>query len=117
MRFFLDENFPLKAIDFLKSRGHEALRALEFFPHGASDQLLFDKAEELNATFLTTDKDFFHTISFRRPERVIAVVAFTLEQPTREQIIRRLADFLHAVELPGRADVFLVTDTRILKKR
>ena len=117
MRFLLDENFPLKAIEFLNSLGHQTFRALEFFPQGSSDELLFDKAQELNSTFLTTDKDFFHTVPFRHPDRSIPVVAFTLEQPNRERIIRRLSDFLRAVPSPSPGDIFLVSDTRILKKR
>jgi hypothetical protein len=117
MLFFLDENFPLLAIDFLTKHSHEAVRCLDYFPQGTPDDVLFDKAENLRATFLSTDKDFFHTVPLTRPNRAIAVVAFTLSQPSRSKILERLQAFLATVPeiLPG--DVFLITDKRIIKKR
>jgi len=117
MLFFLDENFPILAIDFLAKNAHEAVRCLDYFPQGTPDDVLFDKAQDLRATFLSTDKDFFHTVPLTRPNRAIAVVAFTLSQPTRAKIIERLQAFLAIVPevLPG--DVFLITDNRIIKKR
>src|SRR5688572_25183612 len=93
MLFFFDENFPLSAAEFLKTRGHTAVRALDYFPLGSADDVLFDKAQELGATFLSTDKDFFHTVPFLRTDRKIAVVAITLAQPTRASCLSVLRGF------------------------
>ena len=117
MLFFLDENFPLSAIGELSEGGHEVVRALAFFPQGASDEALFEKANELCAVLLTTDKDFFHTVPFLYPERKIAVVAITLAQPTGETMMLRLRELLESVGEPKAPDVYLVTDKRILRKR
>lgn len=116
MLFFLDENFPRSAVEFLGTHGHTAVRALDYFPQGTGDDRLFDKAQELGALFLSTDKDFFHTVPLLRTDRKIAVVAFTLAQPTRTKLLGRLAAFLETVPTPTSGDVYLVTDTRILKR-
>jgi predicted nuclease of predicted toxin-antitoxin system len=52
----------------LQVAGHKASHALDSFPQGAPDGKLFAHAQEQNAIFVTTDKDFFHTIplSFAR---------------------------------------------------
>ncbi len=93
MKFFLDENFPRSAKSLLVSDGHEVLDALDFFDPGAEDGLLFAKAQELGAVFLTTDRDFFHTApSWVDSHAGIIVIA--LRQPTRARIISRLAGFL-----------------------
>jgi predicted nuclease of predicted toxin-antitoxin system len=64
VRFFLDENFPGKATPMLKSYGFEVfdIRGTEF--EGADDTILFEKAQQHEAIFLTTDKDFYHTVPF-----------------------------------------------------
>jgi predicted nuclease of predicted toxin-antitoxin system len=113
MTFFLDENFPRSALDHLKSAGHAASHALDSFPQGTSDDKLVGCAQEMNAIFVTTDKDLFHTIpmSFARHRGAIVI---TLRKPNRADLLRRLAD---AWALLGERDlrdtVWLVTDTRI----
>jgi predicted nuclease of predicted toxin-antitoxin system len=62
MKFFLDENFPRPALIQLQFAGHSALHALEIFPPGTADDVLFDHAQKAGAVFVTTDKDFFHTV-------------------------------------------------------
>jgi predicted nuclease of predicted toxin-antitoxin system len=62
MKFFLDENFPRPALIQLQSAGHSALHALEISPPGTADDVLFDHAQKAGAVFVTTDKDFFHTV-------------------------------------------------------
>lgn len=62
MKFFLDENFPRPAVPLLQAAGHETVHALERFAPGTEDDRLFARAQEEGAIFLTTDKDFFHTV-------------------------------------------------------
>jgi predicted nuclease of predicted toxin-antitoxin system len=117
MRFFLDENFPRPAIIFLESASHSASHALQSFPPGTEDSKLFAHAQEQKAIFVTTDKDFFHTIplAFKRHSGAIVI---TLRKPNRADLLRRLAD---ALTLLGERDlddtVWLVTETRIRSRR
>jgi predicted nuclease of predicted toxin-antitoxin system len=117
MRFFLDENFPRPAITSLESAGHSASHALQSFPPGAEDTKLFADAQEQKAIFVTTDKDFFHTIPLEF-ERHSGAIVITLRRPNRADLLRRLAD---ALILLGKRDldnaVWLVTETRIRSRR
>jgi len=117
MIFFLDENFPRPALAHLLGAGHKANHALEFFAQGTADDKLFAYAQEQKAVFVTTDKDFFHTIplSFKRHHGAIVV---TLRKPNRADLLRRLTDALVLLgEKDLRDTVWLVTDTRIRSRR
>ncbi len=117
MNFFLDENFPRPALAQLTSAGHVAAHALEHFPAGTDDNTLFAHAQEKQAAFVTTDRDFFHTIPLAF-ERHWGAIVITLRKPNRADLLRRLAD---ALELLGERDlqnsVWLVTDTQIRSRR
>jgi predicted nuclease of predicted toxin-antitoxin system len=117
MKFFLDENFPRPAISQLQSAGHAAVHALEIFPPGTEDDLLFAHARQVNAVFVTTDKDFFHTVPLAFEQHCGAVV-ITLRRPNRQELLRRLADALTALgERTLDNTVWLVTDTRIYSRQ
>jgi len=86
---------------------------LDAFPQGTADDKLFACSQAQEAIFVTTDKDFFHTVplSFARHHGAIVI---TLRKPNRADLIRRLTDALAA--LGGRDlndTVWLVTDTQI----
>jgi hypothetical protein len=72
--------------------------------------LLTRKSKRL---FVTTDKDFFHTIPLAF-ERHCGVMVITLRKPNRADLLRRLAD---ALVLLGERNldntVWLVTEARI----
>jgi predicted nuclease of predicted toxin-antitoxin system len=113
MTFFLDENFPRAAITLLESAGHAGSHALQSFPPGTEDAKLFACAQERKAIFVTTDKDFFHTIPLAF-ERHSGAIVITLRRPNRADLLRQLAD---ALALVGERDlhdtVWLVTEARI----
>ncbi|HUA65167.1 MAG TPA: DUF5615 family PIN-like protein [Alphaproteobacteria bacterium] len=88
MNFFLDENFPRPALTFLTSAGHSASHALQHFPLGTPDEILFAHAQEKKAVFVTTDRDFFHTIPLAYEHHSGAIV-ITLRKPNRADLIRR----------------------------
>jgi len=116
MKFFLDENFPRPAIAQLESAGHTAVHALENFPPGTPDDQLFAHAQRERAIFITTDKDFFHTVplAFARHHGAIVI---TLRRPNRAELLHRLAGALAALGERNLADsVWLVTDTRIYSR-
>jgi predicted nuclease of predicted toxin-antitoxin system len=116
VRFFLDENFPRAAAEELTAAGHACSRTLEHFPPGSPDDDLFAKAQELGAIFVTTDRDFFHTIPWLH-ERHAGVIAITLAQPNRAALLARLRDAVRLLE--GREafhQVWLLTDDRLFER-
>ena len=117
MKFFLDENFPRPALTQLQAAGHSAAHALEIFPPGTADDRLFAHAQKELAVFITTDKDFFHTVPLAFEQHHGAIV-ITLRRPNREELLRRLADALAALgERNLNNAVWLVTDTRIYSRQ
>jgi predicted nuclease of predicted toxin-antitoxin system len=116
MNFFLDENFPKTALVELQRTGHTAVHALERFPPGTNDDQLFAHAQETRAIFLTTDKDFFHTVPLAFAKHYGAIV-ITLRRPNRADLLRRLTDALTVLGDRSLDDtVWLVTDTRIYSR-
>lgn len=116
MRFYLDENFPRSAARRLQDSGHQALHALDLLPPGTDDHDLFADAQRERAVFVTTDKDFFHTVplSFSCHHGSIVI---SLRRPNREALLGRLEDAL--TELADRElenSVWLVTDSRIFSR-
>jgi len=117
MRFFLDENFPFAAKNYLEKQGHEVLCALMRHPQGMIDSLLFEDAQNHRAIFVTTDKDFYHTIPFLYDKRTAAVVVIALKQPNRTKILARFNDLLSSIDLRScQQSVFLVTDNKIYRR-
>jgi predicted nuclease of predicted toxin-antitoxin system len=94
MTFFLDENFPRPALVQLQNAGHKATHCLDMFSPGTADERLFAHAQAQGAIFVTTDRDFFHTIPWTFAEHHGAIV-ITLRMPNRADLLRRLADALH----------------------
>ena len=113
MKFFLDEIFPRTALSFLESAGHPATHALQHFPPGTDDATLFAHAQEQQAVFVSTDKDFFHTIPLAF-ERHYGAIVITLRKPNRAEMLRRLADALTQLgERELSNTTWPVTETRI----
>ena len=110
MRFFLDENFPKKAEDFLISKGHDFLDIRGSSKEGIEDINIFNMAQENKAIFLTTDRDFFHTIPHIFPNHY-GIVVIALRQPNRQAILSKLTWFIEHYqqsEIIGKA--FLLRD-------
>ena len=113
MKFFLDENFPRTALPLLESAGHPATHTLQHFPPGTTDTKLFAYAQEQQAVFVSTDRDFFHTIPMAF-ERHHGAIVITLRKPNRADLLRRLADALAQLgERKLTNTTWLVTETRI----
>jgi predicted nuclease of predicted toxin-antitoxin system len=62
MVFFIDENIPTRVKEYLEAAGFLVLDIRKTGMEGIDDRQIFNLAVENCATFLTTDKDFFHTI-------------------------------------------------------
>ena len=89
MIFFLDENFPKEAVNLLQSRNHIVHDIRGTDKEGLADPEIFSIAIKNNAVFLTTDKDFFHTVRFLY-EFHPGVIVISLSQPNSMNIIKRL---------------------------
>jgi predicted nuclease of predicted toxin-antitoxin system len=98
MNFLLDENFPKAAASVLREAGHCVFDMRGTTEEGMDDPSLFAKAQHLNAVFLTTDRDFFHTIPHLFDSHA-GVVVIALRQPNRTAILSRLGWLLSHVRL------------------
>jgi len=109
MNFCLDENFPKSAYSYLTQRGHLCADVRDHFPQGADDGELFLFAQQHRAIFLTTDKDFYHTIPFLYSPHH-GVVVISLHQPNRLTIQARLQWFLEHAPVSMKNTVYLLRD-------
>lgn len=89
MRFFLDENFPKAADAWLVRLGHEVFDIRGSDKEGMPDHELFREVQESGAVFLTTDRDFFHTIPHLHDHHA-GVLVIALRQPKRAAIMEKL---------------------------
>jgi len=109
MKFFLDENFPKSAHAYLTQRQHLCLDVSDHLPQGADDMAVFSLAQKHHAIFLTTDKDFYHTIPFLQPLHH-GVVVVSLHQPNRQAILERLQWFLDNAPASMSNTIYLLRD-------
>ena len=114
MKFLADQNFPRTCKDLLDEFDH-TLWEPNYDPNtGLSDEWLFAQAQEQNAVFLTTDKDFFHTVPLIYP-RHAGVIVITLARPNRDGILKKLRWGLVFIQSNPIADhVILLRDHRVL---
>lgn len=111
MTFFLDENFPKAAHALPKAEGHEVIDIRGTDREGSADDDLFLLAQGSRAAFLTTDKDFFHTVPHLYPHHH-GVIVIALRQPDRKSIMAKLSWLLAHIPMKsvfGR--VFLLMDS------
>ncbi len=110
MTFFLDENFPKTAEGFLSLRGHAVIDIRGTPNEGIDDRCIFEMAQERKAVFLTTDRDFFHSIPHLYSSHY-GIVVIALRQPNRMAILSRLSWFIDQfgdIDISGKA--FLLRD-------
>ena len=114
MRSLADQNFPRTCKELLEEFGH-SFGELSYDPNtGLSDDWLFAEAQKQNAVFLTTDKDFFHTVPLLHPSHA-GVIVITLAHPNRDQILEKLRWALGFIQSNPIADhVILLRDHRVL---
>jgi predicted nuclease of predicted toxin-antitoxin system len=96
MKFFLDENFPKAATGVLEKMGHEVFDLRGTDREGSQDEDIFAEAQQHGAVFLTTDRDFFHTIPHLHAEHY-GVIVIALRQPNRTAILEKLSWVLERI--------------------
>jgi predicted nuclease of predicted toxin-antitoxin system len=70
----------------LRDRGHSVIDLRETGNEGADDTFVFEMAQERQATLLTTDRDFYHTVPHLYAGHY-GVVVVALRQPNRRNIV------------------------------
>jgi predicted nuclease of predicted toxin-antitoxin system len=117
MKFFLDENFPKSSEKILQELGHQIIDIRGTSKEGLSDLKIFKLAQDEKAIFLTTDKDFFHTIPFQFDEHY-GVVIIALRQPSGALINSKLEWFLTNFDFKYiKSKVILLKDQNYLVKK
>ena len=109
MRFLLDENFPRSAADVIEECGHTAIPFASVCRFGDDDETVFRTAQRLDATILTSDRDFYHTVPLLHPLHA-GIVVIALRQPSRALIHSRLKWFMKSVKEPLANRVFVLRD-------
>jgi predicted nuclease of predicted toxin-antitoxin system len=89
MKFFLDENIPKNCANFLIAERHSIIDIRGTLNEGLDDDTIFKMSQKENAIFLTTDKDFYHTIPHLYKFHY-GVVVINLRQPNRNNILDKL---------------------------
>jgi predicted nuclease of predicted toxin-antitoxin system len=117
VKFFLDENFPKSSEKILSEEGHEIFDVRGSSKEGLSDIEIFKLAQDKEAIFLTTDKDFFHTIPFQFEEH-FGVVIIALRQPSGDVINSKLKWFIKNFDFQYiKSKVILLKDQTYLVKK
>jgi len=89
MNFLADQNIPRTCESLLKMFDH-SLCKLKYDPNlDLNDAWLFSETQKQKAVFLTTDKDFFHTVPWLFSEHAGAIIV-NLRKPNRAQILAKL---------------------------
>lgn len=98
MNFMLDENFPASVKELLKTKNIEVFDIRGTDLESLSDREIIKISIDKKAIFLTTDKDFYHTIHMiSKPHYGIVVIA--LRRPNSNNINKKVEWFLNNYEL------------------
>lgn len=89
MKFFVDENIPNVCVQFLSLAGHSTFDIRGTDSEGTDDQSIFKMAQEKETVFITTDKDFFHTIPHLYKNH-FGVVVINLRQPNKFNMLEKI---------------------------
>ena len=114
MRFFLDENFPKSCGDILIKLGHQVFDIRGSNKEGSDDNTIFSLAQKNNSIFLTTDKDFFHTIPYKFQSHK-GVIVFCFNQPNKNIIMEKMEWVLNNLTLDNfDSKILLLRDNNYL---
>lgn len=114
MVFFLDENFPRRASSILVENGNKAIDIRGTELEGIDDVEIFKIAQKYKAVFLTTDRDFYHTIPYKYPDH-FGIIVVALSRPDAKSICDKLKiglSYISKNSMAGRCILF--TDSKII---
>jgi len=90
MKIFVDENIPLVTVKELVLQGYDVIDIRRTNDQGITDEVLWQKAQDLKCLLITTDKGF--TVHREEPHHGILIIR--LRQPSRQKIHQRVIQAL-----------------------
>jgi len=90
MRIFVDENIPLVTVKELILQGYDVVDIRGTEDQGITDEVLWQKAQDLECLLITTDKGF----TVHRDELHHGILIIRLKQPSRQKIHQRVLQAL-----------------------
>src|SRR5712692_2389134 len=93
MRFLANENFPLAAVEALRSTGHDVASVATDAP-GSIDESVLQRSATERRVLLTFDKDFGELVFVRGARASHGVVLFRVVLSSPEKAARFIVDTL-----------------------
>lgn len=90
MKIFVDENIPLVTVKELVLQGYDVIDIRGTDDQGIMDEVLWQKAQDLECLLITTDKGF----AIHRDEPHHGILIIRLKQPSRQKIHQRVLQAL-----------------------
>lgn len=90
MKIFVDENIPLKTVKELVLQGYDVVDIRGTEDQGITDEVLWQKTQELQCLLITTDKGF----TIHREKSHYGILIILLKQPSRQKIHQRVLQAL-----------------------
>lgn len=90
MKIFVDENIPLLTVKELVQQGYDVIDIRGTDDQGITDEVLWQKAQDLGCLLITTDKGF----AAHREEPHHGILIIRLKQPSRQKIHQRVLQAL-----------------------
>ena len=90
MKIFVDENIPLLTVKELVRQGYDVIDIRGTDDQGITDEVLWQKAQDLGCLLITTDKGF----AAHREELHHGILIIRLKQPSRQKIHQRVLQAL-----------------------
>ena len=90
MKIFIDENIPLVTVKELVLQGYDVVDIRGTDDQGITDEVLWQKAQDLKCLLITTDKGF----AAHRDEPHHGILIIRLKQPSRKKIHHRVLQAL-----------------------
>jgi predicted nuclease of predicted toxin-antitoxin system len=112
MRFLADMGVSIRVVEWLRSKGHEAVHLREEGLQTLPDQAIFEKAAKESRILLAFDLDFGEIIALSQ-ERLISVILFRLRNTRTPFVIDRLLKVINESEKALKEGVIItVEDSR-----
>jgi predicted nuclease of predicted toxin-antitoxin system len=119
MKLKLDENFPRALADALKGLGHDVETALQEELAGASDERLWESAQEESRLFVTQDMDFSDLRKFI-PGTHSGVLLVRLHAPSWKRLSHRVSEVFRTEKVDSWVGCFVVVSeakVRVVRQR
>lgn len=116
MKFFVDENVPKIVSEYLISLNHDVIDIRGTNKEGIDDFSIFQLSQDNKAIFVSTDRDFFHTIPFKFVNHS-GVIIISLIQPNKNAILEKIKWIMESSKIKSFENkILLLRDNSFLIK-